>query len=254
MIEQLDYFKDPNFRFDEELHMYSYVDAEFQYPIQTFESVTGWISRFKEPFKTDFWAWKKAQQRGVSKQVILDEWKATAKLGTDLGSEVHKWIEDYYNGDDPAMPTEDKVLERVDKFLTLYESKLSIFKPVAQELRVFSRTWGIAGTIDAIFELNGKYYIGDWKTNKKFTDDEFSKNDYFKKKMKYPFEDLWDNSLNAYSLQLGMYAAILEVEAGFKISGSFLCWIGPEGEPKLYKTVNVKDRLLSYLAKEKHKN
>lgn len=251
MFEALNKFADPNFVFNEEDHIYTYVDQEYQYPLQTFTSVTGFTGRFKEPFATDYWAYKKAQKRGVSKQVILNEWKEIALIATDLGTDVHKWIEDYYNGLNPPLPTEERRLFRINGFLELYKESLHRFKPVAQELRIFSRKWGLAGTIDALFELNGRLYIGDWKTNKKFTDNMYSEKDYFKKKLKYPFHTLWDNSINGYSLQLGTYAAILKEEAGIDIAGSFLCWIGPESKPKLYKTVDIRDQLIAYLEKEK---
>ena len=39
-------------------------------------------------------------------------------------------------------------------------------KPVIQEMKVWSKEWGIAGTLDGLFELSNKYYVGDYKTNK----------------------------------------------------------------------------------------
>ena len=37
---------------------------------------------------------------------------------------------------------------------------------VIQEMKVWSKEWGIAGTLDGLFELSNKYYVGDYKTNK----------------------------------------------------------------------------------------
>jgi ATP-dependent exoDNAse (exonuclease V) beta subunit len=243
--ERLDYFKDPNFRFNEDSHTYTYL--ENGKPVQTFTSVTGFISFFKQKFDQDFWSKKKAKQLGVSQDSILTEWKENSERAMGLGTQVHKWIEDFYNGDNPALPTDPNVLERVNAFQQLHSEKLYKFTPVAQEFRLFSRKWGLAGTTDAIFELNGKYYIGDWKTNGNFTTD----NDKCYQKLKYPFDHLWENALNSYSIQLSLYRLILEEEAGFKTSGAFLAWIGPNLKPKLYNTVDLTDALRNFLHQHK---
>ena len=44
-----------------------------------------------------------------------------------------------------------------------------------------------------------------------------------------------------------MYRLMLE-EAGFKTKGGFLVWIGPD-KPKLYKTLDLRDRLKDFLEK-----
>jgi len=244
---KLEYFQDPNFKFDEKSHTYTYVDSQTLRPIQIFTSVTGFISQFKEKFDSNFWANKKAKSTGKTRDEILNEWKETSEIAMDLGTLVHKWIEDYYAGLNPELPTHPEVLSRVLKFKELYSERLYKLSAVKQEFRIFSRKWGLAGTMDALFSIDSNYYVGDWKTNKKFTTDTDPKGRY--KKMLYPFEDLWDNSLNGYSIQLSLYRLILQEEAGFKTDGAFLCWIGPEEKPKLYKTVDLRDRLYEYLQK-----
>jgi ATP-dependent exoDNAse (exonuclease V) beta subunit len=239
--EKLEFFKDPNFKFNEDSHTYTYL--ENGKPVQTFTSVTGFISFFKQKFDQDFWSKRKAKELGVSQDQILNEWKENSEKAMDLGTQVHKWIEDFYNGVNPSLPTENKVLERVNAFKNLYNEKLYKFTPVAQEFRLFSRKWGLAGTTDAIFELNGKYYIGDWKTNGSFTTDL----DKCYKKLKYPFDHLLENALNAYSIQLSLYRLILEEEAGFITHGAFLAWIGPNLKPKLYNTVDLTGILRNFL-------
>lgn len=266
MLHKLDYFRDPNFKFDPDSHKYTYLCENTGKPIQVFESVSGFISQFKKPFDKNISKYV-AKSRGVSQQQILDEWAATAKEGTDLGSLVHEWIEDFYNGKNPKMPTipspeedeffghlglensfsiEEKATDRINKFLTLHENKLHKLEAKEQEFRIFSRKWGIAGTLDALFFMNPAFYVGDWKTNKDFTDDDHPKGK--RQKLLYPFDDLWDNNLNGYSLQLSTYRLILEEEAGFETAGGFLAWIGPQ-EPKMYKTLDLRDRLREFLNK-----
>jgi hypothetical protein len=264
MLEKLDYFKDPNFKFDPVSHSYTYVNPDTGKPVQIFESVSGFLSQFKKPFDSDRIAGYVAKSRKTSKEVVLAEWKATAKEGTDTGTYVHEWIEDWYNGKNPDIPIvnevdeffsdpglsepfnlEKRALDRIHKFLKLHEDRLYKLEAKHQELRIFSRKWGIAGTLDVLFFLDPFFYVGDWKTNKKWTDDDHK--DGRRQKMLYPFEDLWDNSLNGYSLQISMYRLMLE-EAGFETEGGFLVWLGP-AEPKVVKCLDLRDRLREFLDK-----
>lgn len=248
MESKLNYFLDPNFKFDEGSHTYTYMDPSTGLPIQKFESVTGFINQFKEKFNSDFFAYKKAKSTGRTKQDVLNEWQQISEIAMDLGTIVHKWIEDFYNGLNPEMPTNPEAANRVLKFKEIYESRLHKLTPVKQEFRLFSRKWGLAGTTDAIFSLkSNNYYVGDWKTNKKFTTDNDKTGRY--KRLLWPFNDLWENSLSTYSIQLSLYRLIMEEEAGFKTDGAFLVWIGPTGTPQLYKTYDLRDRLYTYLQK-----
>jgi ATP-dependent exoDNAse (exonuclease V) beta subunit len=268
MMDSLEYFKDPNFKFDPDRHQYTYL--ENGNPVQVFESVSGFIGQFKKPFDSANISKYVARSRGVSQQQILNEWAQTAKEGTDLGSYVHEWIEDFYNGKNPEMPVipdeseddffsnigldepfqfEKKAIDRINKFLHVNSTKLNVMTPKLQEFRIFSKKWGIAGTLDILFELNGKYYIGDWKTNKEFKDDDHPKGR--RQKMLYPFDDLWDNNINGYSLQISTYRLILEEEAGFKTDGGFLVWLGPD-TPKIYKTLDLRDRIKEFIVKNEY--
>lgn len=247
MESKLDYFLDPNFVFDEASHTYSYINPVTKKPVQFFQSVTGFLSQFKEEFDSKKMAGFVAKKRGVTSQEILNEWKEISDTALTLGTNVHKWIEDYYSGLNPAMPEIPNELDRVTKFLQLYEQRLNAFAPVHQEFRVFSRKWGIAGTLDILFKLNENYYVGDWKTNKKFTTDADAEGR--RKKLLWPFDDMWDNSLNGYSIQLSLYRLILQEEAGFETNGAFLVWIGPNEKPEMHKIVDLRDRLYQFLQK-----
>jgi ATP-dependent exoDNAse (exonuclease V) beta subunit len=212
-----------------------------------FQSVTGFLGQFKKPFDSDMIAGMVAKKRGTAKKIILAEWKEISDIALKLGTNVHKWIEDYYNGLNPEMPTDEREVDRITKFLALYEEKLHKFTPVHQEFRVFSRKWGLAGTLDALFKLNDSRYVGDWKTNKKFTTDADCEGR--KQKLLYPFDDMWDNSLNGYSIQLSLYRLILQEEAGYETQGGFLVWIGPNEKPEMHKIVDFRNQLYDFLQK-----
>ena len=243
MLSKLDYFRDPSFVFDHEEHSYTYISKENGLPIQYFESVSGLVSQFKKPFDAQSISKFVARSRGQTQEEVLLEWETAKVKGLTLGTTVHDWIEDYYNGKNPPIPLCERAAYRISLFKQLKSDKLKEFKPIEQELRLFSRKWGIAGTLDVLFEYKGKYYVGDWKTNKKFTSDN-TKNGR-KSKMLYPFNDLYDNSVNGYSIQISAYRLLLE-EAGFETSGGFLIWLGPDGI-ELHKTVDLRSRIKEYL-------
>jgi hypothetical protein len=143
---KLDYFRDPNFVFDEDRHTYSYLNPITGKPVQTFQSVTGFLGQFKKPFDSEMIAGIVAKKRGVSKKIILAEWKEISDIALKLGTNVHKWIEDYYNGENPELPTAENEYERVQMFLKLYEDKLHKFKPLHQEFKM-GISWNIRCSI-----------------------------------------------------------------------------------------------------------
>jgi ATP-dependent exoDNAse (exonuclease V) beta subunit len=91
---------------------------------------------------------------------------------------------------------------------------------------------------------NGKLFIIDYKTNGDFRHDEHPKGRY--NKLLEPFDDLYENHLNEYSIQVALYALILK-EWGFDIRGGYLLHLGPETDAVLYKCQNLVDKLETYL-------
>lgn len=237
--EKLEFFEDPNFKFIEDNHTYWYGEEQLI-------STTKFIGRFSPEFDSDFWAKKKAEQRDVPVETILEEWKQKAEHACDLGTEVHEWIEYFLNKDKPNPISSEEVKLRIEKFARIYKDRLHKLEPIKQEFRVFSRKWRLAGTVDALFAASGMAIVGDWKTNGKFTTDK----DYsFNTKLLYPFEDLDANNLNKYSIQLSLYRLIMEEEAGYKTNSAFLCHIGPDDEAQVYQAKDFRARLKVYLDK-----
>lgn len=246
LSKRLSVFKDPNFIFEEEAHTYHYKGTKY-------DSVTSFIKRFKVPFDREYWSKKKADERGVDVSVILEEWQGKADVANDLGTRVHKWIEDFWGGNPRELTSEDdpNFVERIDKFMSLYERKFKNLVPLTSELKIFSRKWRLAGTIDQPFLMWDEkqqrilFLIGDWKTNKEFRYDDHPKGKY--KKLLHPFSHLWENHLNEYSIQVSLYRLILEDEIGIETHGGFLCHIGPEGPAKIHPIKDLRDPLRVYL-------
>ena len=243
--KKLEFFKDSKFRFNEGLHEYRYDGVKF-------DSVTTFLKNFKAPFDKEFWLKKKSREMGIDPSVLEMEWKQKADTATTLGTNVHKWIEDFWGGLNPEMPEkEDSEYSRIQKFKTLYDSRFKHLIPLKSELKIFSRKWRLAGTVDQPFLLwdskkqKAIFLIGDWKTNKEFKDDFHPKGRF--KKLLRPFHDLWENQHNEYSIQVSLYRLILEDEVGIETESGFLCHIGPDAEAKIYPAKDLRERLRYYL-------
>jgi len=242
--KRLEVFKDSNFIFDEPSHTYTYSGKKF-------DSVTTFLKNFKEPFQRDYWVREKARQRGVDPSVIENEWKEKADKSTVLGTNVHKWIEDFWTGLNPEMPEQEEEIERVLKFKELYEQKFKDLVPLPSELKIFYKKWRLAGTIDQPFllwdEKRNKILvlIGDWKTNKEFKHDDHPKGRY--KKLLRPFHTLYENQHNEYSIQLSMYRLILEESIGLETESGFLVHIGPDGPARIFPARDLRAPLRAYL-------
>ena len=237
LLQKLKCFEDPEFTFDPGLHRYTYHGDVFQ-------SVTQFIGQFHVPFDTEKWSKIKAEQAGVDQEEIKKEWKRLNDYANEIGTETHQWIEDYYNKIWREIPTNQDLLHRITKFNKIYSKQLHKLTPLAFEVRVFSKKWKKAGMIDSLFMKDGKIFILDWKTNKDFTSDSHPKGKY--EKLLEPFDEYWKNHLNEYSIQLSMYAAILE-EWGFEIGGAYLVHIGPgDEEAQIYKVNDVRGNIRKF--------
>lgn len=237
IINKFNSFKTDDFKFDPIQHKYTYKGKRYI-------SVTQFLKNFHEKFDSDHWSKIKAEERGITQQDILKEWQEKNDYANIVGSATHDWIENYYNKIYQPLPTNQDVINRINKFNVIWAKQLHKLEPVAFELRIFSKKYPIAGTIDSIFLYNGKLFILDYKTNGEFKHDDHPKGRY--NKLLEPFDDLYQNHLNEYSIQVGLYALILK-EWGFDVRAGYLLHLGPDTEAVLYKCKNLVDKLEIYL-------
>ena len=183
--------------------------------------------------------------------MIENEWTEASVKSTRLGNKVHKWIEDFWTNMEADLPEDPDVLSRVEKFLEIYESKFKNLLPLKSELKIFSKKWRLAGTIDQPFLMwdskknKAIILIGDWKTNKEFKDDNHPKGRY--KKLLRPFNTLFENHHNEYSIQISIYRIILEDVLGIETESGFLVHIGPDGPAKIFPAKDLRQTLRLYL-------
>lgn len=95
---------------------------------------------------------------------LLDAAKVAAigkrDWSADIGTKVHKWLELFVKGKNPK---HSKTIGHItDNFVKwAHENEVKFLK---SEIRVFSEKHWFAGTLDLLFEMKGKIYIGDIKT------------------------------------------------------------------------------------------
>ncbi len=89
------------------------------------------------------------------------------RTAADLGTAVHAACEEYaLTGVRPVVDDEVRpFLDRFDTWLQIWQPKYR-----AVETTVYSETFGYAGTLDAIFEIDGRLVMVDYKTSKKSFD------------------------------------------------------------------------------------
>lgn len=235
--DRLTCFKDSNFKFEPQWHRYTYGGKKYT-------SVTTFLKNFHKPFDQDYWSKKKSDDYGVPQEWLLEEWKEKNDRANEVGTSTHNWIEGYFNQIYQPLPTDLDVIDRINKFNRIFATHLYKLQPIQFELRIFSKKYPIAGTIDSLFLYKGKLFIMDWKTNSDFRHDDHPKGRY--EKLLEPFGDFYKNHLNEYSIQVSLYALILE-EWGFDIRGGYLVHFGPDSDAKIYKSQDMRDKLRGYL-------
>ena len=232
-LEELDKFN--NIVYHDEPHVY-YMDGV------KMKSVTTILGDYKEKFQADYWAQRKADERGISKEEVLEEWRIINVVATTKGTIVHNYLENRLANKVFPYPEEmalksvgvkhapivkKKVMtlqEMSEKFLQDIKGKLI---PVKSELVVGDAKLGICGMVDQMFynKKVGELQIWDWKTNKKL-----NRNNNFGKFLKRIFKHLAECELSIYSLQLCIYREIIRRNTNLVVGDCYIVWFFEENE------------------------
>ena len=248
VLEQLGVFDSPLFKFDPKYHKYTYEGEKFI-------SVTTIIGKLHEPFDSDFWSKKKAEETGVTQTEKLAEWQALNDYANEVGNGLHNWVENYFNHILQPLPNSFSdhgmdVIDRINKFNLVYGSHLHKLTPIKFEQMTFCPKWKIAGMIDSIFIYKDSVFILDWKTNKEFLTNDDKKGQW--EKLLSPFDEHWKNHLTEYSIQISLYALILEEMCGIKIKTGYLCHIGPNTPAKMHQIIDMRPKLREFLGSDEY--
>jgi len=181
-------------------------------------STTTLIGKFKKPFNSDYWATKKAIERGVSKQQILLEWEDIKDTACAKGSDLHSYSDNFMHN--RVFPT-DVPDALINQFNSFYQKFIQNNLVIRTEYVLADEELGIAGMID-LFCYNKKkdyFYISDYKTNKKFEFESKYRNYYLD-----PISHLDECEFNTYSLQTSIYRYIIEKNLGIELGDSIVIW------------------------------
>lgn len=160
---------------------------------------------------------------GMTQQQIKNKW--ANNNAAELGTEMHKAIELFYNGQ--LTPETTPATKEFQQFLQYQNDFYQInptYRPYRTEWTIYNDEYTIAGSMDMTYEAaNGDIVIADWKRVdiSKFYDS-------YRKKGLGPFKHLDDNKFNKYAIQLNTYRHILEKYYGKKVICMLLCLFHPD--------------------------
>ena len=209
--------------------------------------------------------WKKDYKYyGMTKEEISELWEKAAKEACDFGTLVHGFGESMFYwmiGEDEKILPEYKEQFKGDEPIAKNKHEEAViqfwndipdnFVPVLAETKVFNQEGTpYAGTFDILFY----YYKGkndprngllvfDYKTNTSLT------SDYCRdtgKMMLEPFNDLVEESLSHYQIQLGLYSIPLQ-KLGLKVIGRRIIWLQDDGSYEKIKTKDETTRIRQVL-------
>lgn len=220
--------RDDRIRFEESTHTY-YVDGSSDGIISTTTLIHNYFPKFDSNKVLRFMKNKKEKYPEMSDYQIKKSWEENGKKASELGTNMHKMIENFYNEIDNS----DISIE-YQHFLKFNDHIKETLEPYRTEWSVFDGTIELAGQIDMVYKKkNGEYAIYDWKRVK-----EIKKENKYEKGLG-KLSSLDNCNYNHYSLQLNIYKRLLETRYDIKISDMVLVILHPENETFILE--NVKD-------------
>ena len=235
------------------------------------QSVSGIGHRFiRYPFDEERQAERYAQRNGKTAAYWIRQWRCNSFRATTLGTKTHEYGEslgylraglpekilpniriqfnEQYNYLAPIHPKEEAVLKFMrdlpqSMHLVLNETKVYSGKN-PDESRNLKEL--ICGTFDMLYWYDGDgdsskagYVILDYKTNNKL-ESEYNRTHY--KTLLPPFDDMIEEDLSLYTIQLSLYALMLE-DVGYKVIDRRIVWLTNEGEYKVISVPDVSEKL-----------
>lgn len=164
-----------------------------------------------------------------SSDEIKKLWNDTKVEASSAGINLHKDIEDFYNGKEV-----NNTSDEFKQFLAFYEDNKDM-KIYRTEWMIYSEILRLTGSIDAVYmNDDGTLTLGDWKRSKEIKLTSFNGDCG-----KFPFNKLQDCNYIHYSLQLNLYRVILEYFYGFKIKEMFLGIFHPNNDGNKYMKIPI---------------
>lgn len=197
-------------------------------------SVTRLIEEYSNPFDQQAIAEKVAIRDNKSVSEVLEEWEYKNKFACEKGHFAHEYVQSLWSNmiyqeniksglEDVKMPL-NNIKQQAINFYNDFKDK---FTHIQDEQLVGSEEYDICSAVDHLFlDENGNVWLIDYKTNsilKGYNDDE--KNRRYTKKMLIPLQNIKDDSLNHYYLQLSIYKYLIEKYTNIKIYKTMIVYM-----------------------------
>lgn len=230
------------------------------------QSVSSIGHRFiRDPFNEQLQATRYAAKNGKTADYWIQQWKQNSFRATTLGTKTHEFGESLgylrtghpelirdsiksqymakYNYLAPIHPKEEAVVKFMDAMpanlhLVLNETKVYSGKNPIPERNIKDL---ICGTFDMLYydSENGGFIILDYKTNANLYS-EFNRK--YRKTLLPPFQDIIEEDLGLYTIQLSLYSLLLE-DIGINVIDRRIVWLTNEGEYEIISVPDVSERL-----------
>ena len=236
---------------------------------QTLPSVSGVAHRFiREPFDEEWQAMRYALKNGQTPDYWIQQWRQNSFRATTLGTKTHAYgeslgylragmpericpsIKSQYMSQycflAPIHPKEEAVLKFMNELpasmhLVLNEAQVYSGKNPCEERNLKER---LAGTFDMLYYNDGSdgqpegFIILDYKTNANLTSEYNRK---YGKMLREPFNALTEEDLSLYTIQLSLYALMLE-DIGIPIIARRIVWL-KDSEYQILPVEDVSEKL-----------
>lgn len=202
-------------------------------------SVTRLIEEYSNPFDQQAIAEKVALRDNKDITQVLQEWEYKNKFACEKGHFAHEFAQSLWSGiiyqeniksdlKDIKTPL-SKIKQQATNFYNDFKDK---FTHIQDEQLVGSEEYNICSAVDHLFlDENGNVWLIDYKTNsilKGYNDDE--KNRRYTKKMLIPLQNLKDDALHHYYLQLSIYKYLIEKYTNIKIYKTMIVYMSENVE------------------------
>ena len=214
-----------DFKFFEEDHHYEYKGK------QVGISVTRLIEEYANEFKADEMAERVAIKENKTTRQVLDEWQYKNDFACEKGTTCHEYAQSiwsgkeynelFFDGSKEFVTAVNKIQTQAKQFKIDYNG---ILEHLVDEFIIGSDEFDIASAVDHLFvnKFTGGLVLVDYKTNSYLTG--FNKKAY-SKKMKVPLNNLNDDSLHHYYLQLSIYKYLVEKYAKIEVAEMFIVYM-----------------------------
>lgn len=197
-------------------------------------SVTRLIENYSNPFDQQGIAEKVALRDNKDVTQVLQEWDYKNKFACAKGHTCHNYSQGLWSKEPYDVSIFDNSIEYVSAVFKIqrqatnfYHDFKDKFTHIKDEQLVGSEEYDICSAVDHLFlDENGNVWLIDYKTNsilKGYNDDE--KNRRYTKKMLIPLQNIKDDSLNHYYLQLSIYKYLIEKYTNIKIYKTMIVYM-----------------------------